>query len=136
MLFPGQARHPSEAYQKAWELLERSAPREALELLEPAVEAEPEARSLRSLRAWAYFMRVQLAKAEADLKVVVEQDPSDIWARHTLGRTLARQSRFAEALPHLRLAAAMSGDPEHEAAVLRVERRLAETGQRSYDDLR
>lgn len=135
VLFPGRAGHPSEAYQKAWELLEARAPREALEVLEPAVEAEPQARSLRSLRAWAYYMRAQLTKAEADLRVVVEQDPSDVWARHTLGRTLERQSRFREALPHLRLAAAMSGDLEHEAAVLRVERRLAETGQTSYDDL-
>ena len=67
--------------------------------------------------------------------LVVEQDPTDVWARHTLGRTLERQSRFEEALPHLRLAAAMSADPEHEASVLRVERRLAETGRASYDDL-
>jgi hypothetical protein len=29
----------------------------------------------------------------------------------------------------------MSGDPEHELAVLRVERLLAETGATSYDDL-
>jgi predicted Zn-dependent protease len=135
MLFPGQASHPSDAFHKAWELLEQRAPSEALELLEPAVAAEPEARSLRSLRAWAYFMRVQLGRAEADLRMVVEQDPSDVWARHTLGRALERQSRYEEALPHLRLAAAMSGDPEHETAVLRVERRLAETGRASYDDL-
>ncbi|MBD8869926.1 tetratricopeptide repeat protein [Nocardioides donggukensis] len=135
VLFPGPVGHPSEAFQRAWELLEQRAPREALAVLEPAVEAEPQARSLRSLRAWAYFMRVQLTRAEADLRVIVEEDPSDVWARHTLGRALERQSRFDEALPHLRLAAAMSGDPEHEAAVLRVERRLAETGQTSFDDL-
>jgi predicted Zn-dependent protease len=135
VLFPDEVRHPSEVYRRAWELLEQRAAREALEVLEPAVEAEPDARSLRSLRAWAYFIRVQLTRAEADLALVVEQDPTDIWARHTLGRTLERQSRFQEALPHLRLAAAMSGDPEHEAAVLRVERRLAETGGASYDDL-
>ena len=66
---------------------------------------------------------------------LVEERPADDWARHALGRSLERQSRLAEALPHLRLAAAMSGDPEHELAVLRVERRLAETGERSYDDL-
>lgn len=35
---------------------------------------------------------------------------------------LERQSRLREALPHLRLAAAMSGDVEHELVVLRVER--------------
>ena len=36
--------------------------------------------------------------------------------------TTAERQFDAEALPHLRLAAAMSGDPEHELAVLRVER--------------
>jgi hypothetical protein len=64
----------------------------------------------------------------------VEDCPTDVWARFALGRALERQSRYAEALPHLRLAAVMSGDPEHEAAVLRAERRLAErTG--TYGDL-
>ena len=29
----------------------------------------------------------------------------------------------------------MSGNPEHDVAVLRVERRLAETGETSYDKL-
>ncbi|WP_235530103.1 MULTISPECIES: tetratricopeptide repeat protein [unclassified Nocardioides] len=135
IMFPGQASHPSDAYHRAWELLEQRAPREALEILEPAIEAEPEANSLLTLRAWAYYMRVQLQKAEADLRVLVERDPSDVWARHTLGRALERQSRPADALPHLRLAAAMSADPEHETAVLRVERELAEAGVISYDDL-
>lgn len=122
MVFPGQAGHPSDAYRVAYDLLERRAPKEALEVLDPALDEEPDAVSLRSLRAWAYFMRVQLEKAEADLRRIVEDDPSDTWARHTLGRALERQSRLTDALPHLRLAAAMSGDPEHEVAVLRVER--------------
>ncbi len=46
---------------------------------------------------------------------------------------LERQSKYAAALPHLRLAAVMSGDAEHEASVLRVERRLAETTGRLED---
>ena len=77
-----------------------------------------------------------LGLAEAELRWLVAADPSDAWARHALGRSLERQSRYADALPHLRLAAAMTGDPEHETAVLRVERRLAETGATSYDGLR
>lgn len=135
IVFPGQVEHPSDAYRRAWELLEQRAPKEALEILEPAIEAEPEANSLLMLRAWAHFMRVQLQKAEADLRLLVERDPTDVWARHTLGRTLERQSRQQDALPHLKMAAAMSGDPEHEVSVLRVERRLAEAGITSYDDL-
>ena len=67
--------------------------------------------------------------------VLVEESPTDVWARFALGRVLERQSKYADALPHLRLAAVMSGDVEHEATVLRVERRLAEADG-SLDSLR
>ena len=126
---------PSSAYGVAYDLLSRREPAAALEVIDPALELEPTNRGLRSLRAWAYLIRAQLQKAEAELVTLVEERPDDDWARHALGRALERQSRLSEALPHLRLAAAMTGDPEHEAAVLRVERRLAETGVTSYDDL-
>lgn len=122
VVFPDQ--DPASTYRVAYDLLARRAPSDALARLEPALESEPDNTGLRTLRAWALYMRVQLGKAEAELRSLVDEDPSDDWARHTLGRTLERQSRYDEALPHLRLAAAMTGDPEHETAVLRVERRL------------
>jgi tetratricopeptide (TPR) repeat protein len=136
MRAPEGDRHPADAYQEAWRLLEESAPLEAIELLDPAVAAEPMSTGLRTLRAWAYFKSAQLGRAEADLTRIVELDPSDVWARFALGRVLERQSRYADALPHLRLAAVMSGDAEHEheAGVLRVERRLAER-QGTLDEL-
>jgi predicted Zn-dependent protease len=134
VVFPGQ-RRPESTYGTAYDLLSRRAPREALDVLEPALEAEPGNTGLRLLRAWAYLMRAQLRKAEAELAALVEQYPDDVWARHALGRSLERQSRLAEALPHLRLAAVMSGDPEHELAVLRVERMLAQRGELSWDEL-
>ncbi|HET7327506.1 MAG TPA: tetratricopeptide repeat protein [Nocardioidaceae bacterium] len=124
-----------ERYHEAWRLLEGRQPLDAINILDPAVDAEPDSLSLRTLRGWAYFQSAQLRKAEADLRVIVEEQPTDLWARFALGRTLERQSRLAEALPHLRMCAVMSADPEHEAAVLRVERRMAERGERSYDDL-
>lgn len=123
IVFPGQA-GPESAYRVAFDLLERRAPKEALEVLEPALEQEPENAGLRSLRAWAYLMRAQLQKAEAELTWLVERDPADDWARHALGRSLERQSKYAEALPHLRLAAAMTGDPDHWLSVFRVEQVL------------
>ena len=123
VVFPGDA-EPQSAYRVAHDLLVRRAPVEALAVLEPALAEEPTNTGLRSLRAWAYLIRVQLGKAEDELRSLVEDDPSDVWARHALGRALERQSRHAEALPHLRLAAAMSGDPEHEDAVRRVEAHL------------
>jgi predicted Zn-dependent protease len=103
-------------------LLESRQPREALAQLEPLIAEEPNNLSLRVLRAWALFARAALGPAEAELRHIVEADPSDVWARFALGRTLERQSRPAEALPHLRMAFAMSGDVEHEVAMLRVER--------------
>jgi len=133
---PGRANHPADVYHRAWELLEERSPKQAIESLDPAIEREPASTSLRTLRAWAYFQSAQLGKAEIELAVLVEQCPSDVWARFALGRVLERQSRYSDALPHMRLAAVMSGDPEHEAGVLRVERRMAESGRTSYDDLR
>ena len=119
------SKHPADAYQQARALLEGSAPLKALEILGPALEAEPTSASLRTLRAWAYFQSAQLHKAEADLRLLVDRDPTDVWSRFTLGRVLERQSRYADALPHLRLAAVMSGDTEHEAGVQRCERKLS-----------
>ena len=57
---------------------------------------------------------------EFGLEFLVEVDPTDTWARHTLGRVHERKSAYEAALPHLRLAAVMSGDPAHERAVQRV----------------
>lgn len=122
IVFPGIVDRPESAYRTAHDLLARRAPSEALAVIEPALATEPGNHGLRVLRAWAYLMRAQLEKAETELKALVEDDPSDAWARHALGRALERQSKLKEALPHLRLAAAMSGDVEHELAVLRVER--------------
>lgn len=125
---------PVDAYHLAWQLLQEREPRRAIALLDPAIDAEPESTSLRTLRAWAYFQSAQLQRAEADLACLVEECPTDVWARFALGRVLERQSKYTEALPHLRLAAVMSGDAEHEAGVLRVERLLAESDG-SYDRL-
>jgi predicted Zn-dependent protease len=133
---PGRTSHPADVYHRAWELLEDRSPRQAIEILDPAIETEPRSTSLRTLRAWAYFQTAQLGKAEDELAVLVEECPSDVWARFALGRVLERQSRYSDALPHMRLAAVMSGDPEHEAGVLRVERRMVESRGSSYDDLR
>lgn len=127
LLFPGQS-GPENAYRTAFDLLARRAPKEALEVLEPALAEQPDDVGLRTLRAWAYLIRVQLQRAEVELERLVAENPSDDWARHALGRALERQNRPAEALPHLRLAAAMSGDRDHELAVLRAEQRLRPAG--------
>lgn len=128
IVFPlAGARHET-AYRTAHDLLARRAAREALQVIEPALEEEPDNRGLRSLRAWAYFMRAQLQKALDELTWLVAEDPTDVWSRHTLGRAHERLSQYDAALPHLRLAAVMSGDPEHAYDVLRVERLAGHLG--------
>ena len=124
LMFPDQG--PESAYRTAHDLLARRFPREALAVLEPALAEDPTNSGLRQLRAWAYLLRAQLQKAETELRTLVEDDPADVWSRHALGRALERQSKYAEALPHLRLAAVMSDDDDHHAAVYRVERQLSE----------
>jgi tetratricopeptide (TPR) repeat protein len=121
IIFPGQNDLAS-AYRVAFDLLVRRAPEQALDVIEPGLEQDPTNTGLRMLRAWAFLIRVQLGPAEIELRALVEEHPDDDWLRFALGRALERQSKYAEALPHLRLAAAMSADPEHELAVLRVER--------------
>jgi predicted Zn-dependent protease len=128
VVFPGAESRPEDAYRTAHDLLVRRAPSQALKVLEPALEQDPTNRGLRLMRAWAYSMRAQLVKASDELTELVAEDPSDAWAQHALGRALERQSRHQEALPHLRLAAAMTGDVEHELAVLRVERKAGLVG--------
>ena len=125
VVFPGDGA-PESAYRVAHDLLARRAPVEALALLEPALAEDPHNTGLRSLRAWAFLIRAQLGRAEEELVSLVAENPSDVWARHALGRALERQSRHAEALPHLRLAAVMSGDLEHASAAARVAAQVPE----------
>src|SRR5687768_7561956 len=85
---PTRAHHPADAYREAWRLLEDKSPQPAIEILDRAIEQEPTAMSLRTLRAWAYFQSAQLARAEAELRLLVEECPADVWARFALGRVL------------------------------------------------
>ena len=85
IVFPGQAA-PEAAFRTAYDLLARRAPAEALDVIEPALADEPDNTGLRMLRAWAFLMRAQLQRAEAELEWLVEQNPSDDWAQHALGR--------------------------------------------------
>ncbi|HWS37149.1 MAG TPA: tetratricopeptide repeat protein [Actinoplanes sp.] len=110
-----------EDYRRATFFFESGDPLGAAKLLEPIVEAEPHNAAVRQLLARAYFNSAQLSRAEEQLRVLVEHDPSDHYAHHVLGRTLERDGRFREALPHLRLAAAMKAQADYREAVQRVE---------------
>ena len=113
-----------EEYRRATFFFESGDPLGAARLLEPIVEAEPHNTAVRQLLARAYFNSAQLTKAEEQLRHLVEHDPSDHYAHHVLGRTLERLNRPAEALPHLRMAAAMRPDEDYARALRRVEEAL------------
>ncbi|MBB2945263.1 putative Zn-dependent protease [Actinoplanes lutulentus] len=110
-----------EEYRRATFFFESGDPLGASKLLEPIVEAEPHNTAVRQLLARAYFNSAQLKGAETQLRALVDHDPSDHYAHHVLGRTLERAGRFREALPHLRLAAAMKTQPDYQEALRRVE---------------
>jgi Flp pilus assembly protein TadD len=119
-----------EEYRRATFFFESGDPLGAARLLEPIVEAEPQNAAVRQLLARAYFQSAQLARAEVQLRALIERDPTDHYAHHVLGRTLERAGRFSQALPHLRLAAAMNGNDDYRQALERVEAWVGKSGGR------
>ncbi|MCI4062877.1 tetratricopeptide repeat protein [Micromonospora sp. R77] len=113
-------------YRRATMFFETGDPAGAARLLEPIVEAEPGNSSVRQLLARAYFQSAQLSRAEEQLRELVDRDPSDHYAHHVLGRTLERLNRPADALRHLRIAAAMyATNTDYTTALRRVESRVS-----------
>lgn len=82
----------------------------AARILDGLVGEAPEQTGPRLLLARSYYHSAQLGRAEAELRVLVERDPVEHYARLMLGRTLERQGRHEEAGPHLRLASALAGE--------------------------
>jgi Flp pilus assembly protein TadD len=99
-------------------------PSRAAHFLAEAADALPTDRSVLTELALAHFQSASLGNAERVLRSLLDLDPSDGYARLLLGRTLSRQSRHGEALPELRLAAALTRDPDVVAEVARVEARV------------
>lgn len=114
-----------EQYRRAELYMEMGDPTEAARILEAVMAAEPGNTDVRLRLALACFASAQLAKAETHLRALVAHDPSNHYAHHVLGRTLERQNRVTEALPHLRLADAMAAVSDYRTAVERVAARVA-----------
>ncbi|CCH28261.1 tetratricopeptide repeat protein [Actinosynnema sp. NPDC047251] len=99
-------------------------PSSAARFLAEAATHAPGDRTVLTELALAHFQSAALGRAEGVLRDLVELDPADGYTRLLLGRTLSRQSRYAEALPQLRLAVALTRDPDVEAELARVEKRV------------
>ncbi|MBC3841450.1 tetratricopeptide repeat protein [Streptacidiphilus sp. 4-A2] len=100
----------AQEYTRAQLFFDSKAYSDAALILLPVVEAEPANTAARMLLARSYYHSAQLGRAEAELRRVLEREPVEAYAHLMLGRTLERQNRSAEAVPHLRLAAAMVDD--------------------------
>jgi predicted Zn-dependent protease len=113
-----------EEYNRAMLFLDAGDPVEAARILQPVLAAEPGNAEVRTQLARAYFNSAQLRRAEEQARWLVDRDPSDHYAHFLLGRALERQSRPADALPHLRMAEAMRPCDDYSAAVRRVRDRV------------
>ncbi|WP_405595580.1 tetratricopeptide repeat protein [Streptomyces sp. NBC_01092] len=103
---------PAERWERAQLFFDAKDYAGAARVLGKLVEEVPEQTGPRLLLARAYYHSAQLRRAETELRVIVERDPVEQYARLMLGRTLQRQGRDAEAEPHIRLASALTGDFE------------------------
>lgn len=114
-----------EQFRLAESLVSKRRPLDALRELAPVLDAEPDAPSVQLLAGRAYLQSAQLNRAEEAFLRVLEQNPSDHYARFALGRTLQRQSRLEEARAQLAMAVAMNPTPDYQEALNEVRMRLA-----------
>jgi Flp pilus assembly protein TadD len=114
-----------EAFRKAESLIAQRRPLDALVVLGPVLDAEPDKPSVHLLAGRAYLGSAQLRRAEQAFLRVIELDPTDHYARFALGRTLQRLGRLPEAVTQLRMAAAMNPSPEYQEALGEVNARIA-----------
>ncbi|MGW0580417.1 tetratricopeptide repeat protein [Streptomyces sp. NPDC002920] len=101
---------PAERWERARLFFDARDYTAAARVLSGLVEEVPEQTGPRLLLARAYYHSAQLHRAETELRLIVERDPVEHYARLMLGRTLERQGRHEEAGPHLRIASALAGD--------------------------
>jgi len=114
-----------ERYRSASRLLAAGDPHSSLQVLQPLLDQEQDNPALLLLAARAAFDSAQLARAEELFGRLVQLDPADHYAHAGLGRTLQRRRRHREAIPHLRIASALSPEPWYVDALKRAEEAVA-----------
>ena len=82
-------------------------PTTAAGMLSTAAALAPTDRAVHTDLARACFDSAQLGRAETAFRTLVDLDPTDVWARRGLARTLRRLSRREEASVHERISDAM-----------------------------
>jgi hypothetical protein len=93
-----------------------------LEAVRPRLDGD---RAVDVLLARAYFHTAQLSRARAVLEPLVEGEPTDVWTRFLLARTLERQGETARAIGQMRIVTAMSDRPDYRERLASLEARPA-----------
>lgn len=116
-----------ELYQQGRSRLDGGNPAAAAEVLELAVEHEPESASLHETLGRAYFASARVRKARAEFERAVALDPSDAYAHFGIGRCYEREGSLPQAAKHYKLACALTGRSDYVTALRRVLARLDAT---------
>lgn len=107
-------------YQQGRERLQHGNPAAAAEVLELAVEHEPEQASLHEALGRAYFASARVNLAREQFERALELSPTDDYAHFGVGRCWERQGRLAEAAKYYKLAWALAPRDDYAAALARV----------------
>jgi Flp pilus assembly protein TadD len=109
-------------YRRGMSLLEGGNPAAAAALLEHAVQAEPDSRSLREGLARAQYASRDFEAARDNFAAIVEVAPSDDYAQFGLGLAQLRTGAIDDAAEHLALAVAMRPENKHYGTALNTAR--------------
>lgn len=106
----------AERYERAHLFFDAGDHAGAATILAGVTQEAPEHTAALELLARAYYHSAQLTRAEESARALVEREPDNAYAHLVLARSLERQHRRDEAMPHLRMAAVMSDYVELEEA--------------------
>ena len=116
---------PSDRVRLAEGYLDGGEPLQAVTLLESVRESLPGDKTVELLLAQAYFHSAQLTRARGVLEPLVERDPTEVYTRFLLARTLERQGEADRAISQLRVVTAMSDRAEYRERLVALEARRA-----------
>jgi tetratricopeptide (TPR) repeat protein len=109
-------------YRRGMALLDGGNPAAAAALLDHAVQAEPDSRSLREGLARAQYASRDFLAARDNFAAIVDVSPTDDYAQFGLGLALLRTGDLDDAAEHLALAVAMRPDNKHYGTALNTVR--------------
>lgn len=107
-------------YRQACSHLDGGHPHAAAEVLELAVEREPQKASLHETLGRAYFASARVRRARGEFEAALEIDPSNDYAHYGVGRCFEREGRLPDAAKHYKLACALAERDDYLIALRRV----------------